>query len=102
MYKLALALASLCYAKHAHMHKHTRTHRLSGGELFDYLTQKDFLDEVEATNYMKQILDGLRYVHEQKIVHMDLKVRRREGKRDSRRKNGESGREGGREREREG
>lgn len=49
--------------------------RLNGGELFDYLTQKDFLDEVEATQYMKQILEGMEYVHSRNIVHLDLKVR---------------------------
>lgn len=48
---------------------------LNGGELFDYLTQKDFLDEGEATNYMKQILEGMEYVHSKEIVHLDLKVR---------------------------
>ena len=49
--------------------------RLNGGELFDYLTQKDFLDEVEATQYMKQILEGMEYVHSRNIVHLDLKVK---------------------------
>ena len=58
---------------HTHSHTHTR-HRLHGGELFDYLTQKDFLNEGEATNYMKQILGGMAYTHSQKIIHLDLKV----------------------------
>ena len=52
--------------------------RLHGGELFDYLTQKDFLNEAEATDYMKQILEGMAYTHSKKIVHLDLKVRRSE------------------------
>lgn len=49
-------------------------HRLDGGELFDYLTQKDFLDEGEATHYTKQILGALEYAHSKNIVHLDLKV----------------------------
>jgi serine/threonine protein kinase len=46
---------------------------LHGGELFDYLTQKDFLNEGEATHYMKQILEGVAYAHSKSIVHLDLK-----------------------------
>ena len=63
---------------HTYIHTHTHTHtliiRLNGGELFDYVIQKDYLDEAEATYYMKQILAGLAYVHKKSIVHLDLKV----------------------------
>ena len=67
----------ICAYIHIHTHTHTHTHtpvRLNGGELFDYVIEKDYLDEAEATYYMKQILAGLAYVHKKNIVHLDLKV----------------------------
>ena len=39
------------------------------------MIEKDYLDEAEATYYMKQILEGLDYMHAKNIVHLDLKVR---------------------------
>jgi len=44
--------------------------------LFDYVIEKDYLDEAEATYYMMQILEGLAYVHKKSIVHLDMKVQR--------------------------
>uniref|UniRef100_A0AAQ4RI32 non-specific serine/threonine protein kinase n=1 Tax=Gasterosteus aculeatus aculeatus TaxID=481459 RepID=A0AAQ4RI32_GASAC len=46
---------------------------VSGGELFDFLAQKESLSEEEATQFMKQILDGVEYLHSKRIVHFDLK-----------------------------
>lgn len=46
---------------------------LHGGELFDYVIEKDYLDEAEAVYYMTQILEGLDYMHKKNIVHLDLK-----------------------------
>lgn len=48
--------------------------RVSGGELFDFLAQKESLSEEEATSFIKQILDGVNYLHTKKIAHFDLKV----------------------------
>lgn len=48
--------------------------RLNGGELFDYVIAKEYLDENEATYYMKQILSALNFCHKKKIIHLDLKV----------------------------
>nr|XP_006117022.1 death-associated protein kinase 2 isoform X2 [Pelodiscus sinensis] len=46
---------------------------VSGGELFDFLAQKESLSEEEATRFIKQILDGVNYLHARKIAHFDLK-----------------------------
>ncbi|XP_061102061.1 death-associated protein kinase 3-like isoform X1 [Conger conger] len=46
---------------------------VSGGELFDFLAQKESLCEQEATEFIEQILDGVHYLHTRKIAHFDLK-----------------------------
>uniref|UniRef100_A0A3P8UTW0 non-specific serine/threonine protein kinase n=1 Tax=Cynoglossus semilaevis TaxID=244447 RepID=A0A3P8UTW0_CYNSE len=46
---------------------------VSGGELFDFLAQKETLSEEEATQFIKQVLDGVQYLHSKRIAHFDLK-----------------------------
>uniref|UniRef100_A0A3Q3KHN5 non-specific serine/threonine protein kinase n=1 Tax=Monopterus albus TaxID=43700 RepID=A0A3Q3KHN5_MONAL len=46
---------------------------VSGGELFDFIAQKDNLLESEAIEFMKQILQGLSFMHSKNIAHFDLK-----------------------------
>ncbi|XP_061577791.1 death-associated protein kinase 2 isoform X2 [Cololabis saira] len=46
---------------------------VSGGELFDFLARKESLSEEEATQFIKQILDGVQYLHSKRIAHFDLK-----------------------------
>ncbi|CAL8381105.1 unnamed protein product [Arctogadus glacialis] len=46
---------------------------VSGGELFDFLAQKESLSEEEATQFIKQILEGVNYLHSRNIAHFDLK-----------------------------
>lgn len=49
-------------------------HSLSGGELFERITADDYkLTEPEVINYMRQICEGLRHMHEQSILHLDIK-----------------------------
>ena len=51
------------------------TFSLSGGELFDQIADEDYkMTEAEVIHYMRQICDGLRHMHEQNIVHLDVKV----------------------------
>uniref|UniRef100_A0A8C8SS89 Myosin light chain kinase, smooth muscle n=1 Tax=Pelusios castaneus TaxID=367368 RepID=A0A8C8SS89_9SAUR len=47
---------------------------VSGGELFERIIDEDFeLTEIECIKYMRQISDGVQYIHKQGIVHLDLK-----------------------------
>uniref|UniRef100_A0A673WYV2 non-specific serine/threonine protein kinase n=1 Tax=Salmo trutta TaxID=8032 RepID=A0A673WYV2_SALTR len=46
---------------------------VSGGELFDFLAEKESLTEEAATQFLKQILDGVHYLHSKCIAHFDLK-----------------------------
>ena len=50
------------------------TYRLSGGELFDKICECEFLKEVDACSYMKQVLEAVNYIHSLNIVHLDIKV----------------------------
>ena len=44
-----------------------------GGELFDFLADREQLTENEAAGIIKQVLETLDYMHDQKIAHFDLK-----------------------------
>ncbi|XP_077447077.1 death-associated protein kinase 2 isoform X1 [Stigmatopora argus] len=46
---------------------------VSGGELFDFIAEKEALLEDEAIRFMKQILEGLGFMHAKNIGHFDLK-----------------------------
>lgn len=46
---------------------------VAGGELFDFLAEKESLTEEEATEFLKQILSGVYYLHSLQIAHFDLK-----------------------------
>jgi serine/threonine protein kinase len=47
---------------------------VSGGELFDYLADREKVSEIEAAAFVKQILGGIEHLHQKQIVHLDLKV----------------------------
>lgn len=48
---------------------------LSGGELFDRIAAEDYkMSEAEVINYMRQVCEGLKHMHENSIVHLDVKV----------------------------
>ena len=44
-----------------------------GGELFDYIVEKERLDESEASIFFYQLINALDYIHSKGIAHRDLK-----------------------------
>lgn len=49
---------------------------ITGGELFERVIDDNFdLDEARCGKFMKEILQGVDYIHSQKVLHLDLKVR---------------------------
>ena len=48
---------------------------IAGGELFDRVIEDEFvLTEKACVCFMKQILDGVTFMHSKQILHLDLKV----------------------------
>lgn len=51
------------------------TRSISGGELFERVVADDFtLTERDSILFMRQICEGVEYMHQNKVVHLDLKV----------------------------
>lgn len=46
----------------------------SGGELFDHILAHRYLKEKDACRLFAQLISGVWYIHERKIVHRDLKL----------------------------
>merc|ERR1712051_897482 len=47
---------------------------LSGGELFEKITAEGYsMSEAEVINYMRQICEGVKHMHERNIIHLDIK-----------------------------
>ena len=47
---------------------------VTGGELFDRIVEKGSYTEKDASNLIRQVLEATDYMHEQGVVHRDLKV----------------------------
>jgi calcium-dependent protein kinase len=45
----------------------------TGGELFDYIVNQEFLSEFQAATIFKQIMHAVMYCHKNAICHRDLK-----------------------------
>lgn len=48
--------------------------RVTGGELFDRIVEKGSYTEKDASGLIRQVLEAVDYMHEQGVVHRDLKV----------------------------
>jgi serine/threonine protein kinase len=51
------------------------TCRAAGGELQRILDAEEGLQEQHAARVMRQILEGLSFLHKSNIAHLDLKVK---------------------------
>lgn len=47
---------------------------VTGGELFDRIVEKGSYTEKDASDLIRQVLEAVDYMHEQGVVHRDLKV----------------------------
>lgn len=48
---------------------------VEGGELFDRIIDENYnLTELDTVLFIRQICEGLRYMHKMYILHLDLKV----------------------------
>ncbi|KAI9316408.1 kinase-like domain-containing protein [Dichotomocladium elegans] len=45
-----------------------------GGELFEYIVKRNFLEESVAQMFFAQLISSVNYMHQKKIVHRDLKL----------------------------
>ncbi len=49
---------------------------LSGGELFEQITAEGYtMSEAEVINYMRQICEGVKHMHERNIIHLGKMLR---------------------------
>ena len=44
-----------------------------GGDFFDYISENEKLEEVEAAVYVRDMCSGIDYLHQREIVHRDIK-----------------------------
>ena len=51
----------------------TMTDRAPDGELFDQIIDKQKFTESEARHIFRQVLNGVKYLHDRGVVHRDLK-----------------------------
>jgi len=48
---------------------------IKGGELFEYIETEGRVDEDVTVRLLRQVLEGVEFLHSQNILHMDIKVR---------------------------
>ncbi|GAB6028454.1 hypothetical protein CHUAL_002615 [Chamberlinius hualienensis] len=76
-----IALKTLCHRHICSLYQVIETNskiflvmeHCSGGELFDYIVERDRLDENEARLFFKQIVSSIGYLHARGYAHRDLK-----------------------------
>ena len=57
-----------------HRHTYLITELVNGGELFEYVAQRERLEESEARAVFRQVVGAVEYLHSRSICHRDLKL----------------------------
>jgi len=47
---------------------------IKGGELFEFIETEGRVDEDVTVRLMRQVLEGVQFLHSHNILHMDIKV----------------------------
>ena len=47
---------------------------MKGGELFEFIETEGRVDEDVTVRLLRQVLEGVEFLHSQNILHMDIKV----------------------------
>ena len=48
--------------------------RIPAGRLFDYLCLQSIILEQKIAKYIRQLLEGVNYLHQCRIIHLDIQV----------------------------
>ena len=68
----------VCVSVYLYVRMHTRVClcvSVEGGELFDRIVdEKSPLTEADAMAFVRQICEGVHYMHQMFVLHLDLKV----------------------------
>ena len=46
---------------------------MEGGTLFDYMTKTEKLSEMETVGFVREVTQGVKYLHDMNIAHRDIK-----------------------------
>jgi len=47
---------------------------IKGGELFEFIETEGHVDEDVTVRLLRQVLEGVQFLHTHNILHMDIKV----------------------------
>ena len=74
-YRSRIQLPKIEFSKLKNHSTVTATFSMSGGELFERAAdENNRMTEADALEYVRQVCEGLKHMHENSYVHLDIKV----------------------------
>lgn len=74
-YRIGIRYHTLRYALVFYLLVYLKICRIEGGELFERVIDDDFvLTEKSVAVFMKQICEGVAFIHSKNVLHLDMKV----------------------------